>query len=147
MLYKDDWNRVKQRYEAFWNGEMLDRTLIQINAPSRDAHKHKSNWHGHFLAEHPEEPELIVEEFLKDMPRHYYGGDLFPMFIIYLGAGSLGAYLGCKLLIRPDTIWFEEPGDLSLEEIAALELDPENKWWKATLNLASELPRLAEGRF
>lgn len=156
MLCKDDWEKVKERYEAFWRREIVDRCLIQVTAPSKDAAKAKSRWHGHFLAEQvrdnptplpPEAAELIVEEFAKAVPWTYYGGESFPNMIIYLGAGSLGAYLGAKVGITPETIWFDPPRDLSLDEIASLELDPAEKWWSVTLALAEALPRLAKGRF
>lgn len=147
MLCKDDWDKVKERYRAFYHRELVDRVLIQVAAPSEQAPKTSRNWHKYFVAEHPEEPELIVAEFLKEIPHHFWGGELFPALMIYFGAGSLAAYMGCKLNIRPETIWFDSPGDLSLDDILRLELDPENRWWKATRTLCSELPRLAAGRF
>lgn len=147
MLGKDDWDKVQERYCAFWQRELVDRVLLQVAAPSRFADTLKSNWHGHFVVEHPEEPELIVGEFIKDIPRHFYGGDLFPMLMIYFGPGSLAAYMGCELRIMSGTIWFEPPGDLSLDDIIATEPEAGNRWWKATQMLASALPRLAAGRF
>ena len=156
MLCKDDWEKVRERYGAFWQREIVDRALIQVTAPARDAAEVESKWHGHFLAEQvrdnptplpPEVVELMVEEYAKAIPWTYYGGEAFPNVIIYMGAGSLGAYLGAKIGITAETIWFDPPRDLSLEEIAALELDPQEKWWSATLALAEALPRLAKGRF
>ena len=33
LLYKDDWPTVRDRYEAWWAGDMLDRPIVQVTAP------------------------------------------------------------------------------------------------------------------
>ena len=33
MIYKEDFEKVKERYEAFLEGEIIDRALISITAP------------------------------------------------------------------------------------------------------------------
>ena len=37
LLYKPDWQEVKQRYTAWWNREKMDRCLAQVRAPRDNA--------------------------------------------------------------------------------------------------------------
>ena len=33
MLYVDDWDRIKERHLAWWQGEIVDRMAVMITAP------------------------------------------------------------------------------------------------------------------
>ena len=33
MLYKEDWPQARQRWEAFWDGEIIDRVALAVRAP------------------------------------------------------------------------------------------------------------------
>jgi len=35
MLYKEDWEQAKQRFLAWWNGEIIDRIALQVRAPRK----------------------------------------------------------------------------------------------------------------
>ena len=33
LAYKEDWPQARERYEAWWQGEIVDRAVIQVIAP------------------------------------------------------------------------------------------------------------------
>lgn len=35
MDYKENWGKSKQRIEAFWKGEILDRCCVSVFAPKK----------------------------------------------------------------------------------------------------------------
>ena len=39
MLFKDDWDKSKQRLEALWNNEIIDRACISVTA-LKDSHNY-----------------------------------------------------------------------------------------------------------
>ena len=41
-LEEIDFERIKQRFEAFWQKEIIDRPLIAITAPKKE--QKKRNW-------------------------------------------------------------------------------------------------------
>ena len=127
LLYKEDWDEARAKYEAWFRGEDIGRPLVQVTAPRKGDHP-KSAWRDRGLASHPDDPEWCVEEFEKRVQATYFGGEALPYHWIDIGSGSLAAFLGCEVVVREDeqTVWFEPPRDLSLNEIAQLELDPEN---------------------
>ena len=43
MLYKPDWEQARQRLVAWWEGEILDRAVIQVTA-RRDGVEPTSRW-------------------------------------------------------------------------------------------------------
>ena len=41
MLYKEDWEETKKRYEQWWNGEIIDRVVIQVTANRKNPIKYE----------------------------------------------------------------------------------------------------------
>jgi len=108
LLYKPDWERSKQRFQAAWDGEMLDRCCIMAAAPNgkMDASKQRP------VPEIQEELEKyyfdetwILERNVARMEQTYFGGDAFPCIWTYFGTGGHAKYLSSKLTYQPNTIW------------------------------------------
>ncbi len=134
MLYKENWDLVKQRFEAFFAGEDLGRPLLQITAAKKNV-KLKPDWNWWTIAHNLDQPERALESFEYYCQSTYFGGEALPNLAINLGAGSLAGYLGCTPTIAEDTIWFKERQLESYDEILTLKIDPENDWWKKTLEI------------
>jgi len=67
LLYKDDWEQAKQRYVAWWNGEVIDRCAIG-EAPAGLVFAYGSNIGGdHHI------PDLLLDE-LKSIGYHPSSG-------------------------------------------------------------------------
>ncbi|MBN2287732.1 MAG: hypothetical protein JXQ83_00270 [Candidatus Glassbacteria bacterium] len=147
MLYKDDWDQARERMGAWWAGELLDRAVLQATAPRKGSPgRHAWDWLNSFR--HRDRPEMARQEFEEYCRNTYFGAESFPNLWVNLGPGILAAYLGCTPRADDNTIWFSPPaGELSWEEVLALELDPEDYWWKKTRELTELAVQWADNRF
>lgn len=130
MLYKQDWDKVRQRYVA-WLAGQNDTPLVQIKSP-RGAQTH--GWTGWNFVHDMQHPERTFEAFERYCQQTYFAGDALPSLFVNLGPGIPAAYLGCQVDIKPDTVWFEDAG-MSWEQILATRLDAGETWWKYTLDI------------
>ncbi|HUU26970.1 MAG TPA: hypothetical protein VM123_04090 [archaeon] len=146
MLYKEDWEQVKERMLAWWEGEIVDRVVLQVTAP-RDGFEINHQWDWFYQARHLDQPEKALAEWEKYCQATYFGGESFPNLWINLGPGIPAAFLGAVPQIREDTIWFEPPGDLSWDEVLSLRLSEENKWWKTTKELTELTAQAGQGKY
>lgn len=145
MLYKEDWEKVRQRMLAWWKREILDRVALQVTAPQDNARPH--NWDPFYLARHLDEPEKALAEWENYCRATFFGGEFVPNLWANLGPGIPAAYLGATPHVVEDTVWFEQPRELSLEEIAALEFDENNYWWQKTKELTVLAAEAGRGKF
>lgn len=166
MSYKEDWPAAQERLEAWWAGEIVDRVVIQVTAPSERSAERE----GEVVAgtgsgpaalgvfpvraakdRVPSEAELEqhwldvkgrVERFNCSARRTFFGGEAYPRLCTFFSSDSLAAYLGsrCRFPAQecPDSIWFLDVIE-DWDHLPPLELDPANRWWQATL----EMTRLA----
>jgi hypothetical protein len=146
MLYKPDWEEVRQRLLAWWQGELTDRVVLQVTAPRAGA-ANGNQWNAFYLAQHLDDPERVLEEWEKYCRATFFGGEFVPALWTNLGPGVPAAYLGCKLRVTEDTIWFEPPGDVSLEEIIGKRLDPAEPLWAQTRRLTELSAERGRGKY
>ena len=127
MLNKEDWNEAKEAFKAWWE-KSLDRPLLQIFAPKNDYWKQSVDiWV--FLRYYPN-IDKAINILLSQFKETSFLKEAYPNAWINLGPGILSACLGAKLKFDSNinTAWFE--GNMNLEDLKTIELDPENKWWK-----------------
>ena len=133
LLYKPDWEETKERFEAWWAGEALDRCLIQVTAPRSDAP----------VEDPPPLPEKAEDRWLDydylralndyRMRRTFYGGEAFPVWNPgYPGWAFIPCYLGARIDLKEDTGWIYpliEEGELTDHDYRKLVIRPDNPWW------------------
>lgn len=110
MDYKDDWPQAKQRLEAFWRKETIDRCCIGVVAPRKgyscdpepipEEHNALVKW---WI-----DPEVTLTRMLRTFERTYYGGEAFPVTEINLGASVMAAFFGSEPVFRPETVWYPQ---------------------------------------
>jgi hypothetical protein len=142
LLYKQDWDRVQQRYRAWLAGEN-DLPILQVKAPKGSQTHEFTNWNLVHNMDHPERAFEHYEQFCRET---YFAAEAIPSLFMNLGPGVPAAYLGCPADIRPDTVWFQDAG-MTWEQILAARLDPNEKWWKYTLDIFRMAGRYAPGKF
>lgn len=165
MLYKEDWEEAQRRFEAWWEGEIIDRVLIQVTAPREkpigevkplpkpDGLKTESL--GWLIAacvdlwgpEGEIDLEFILNRYEHHFSRTYFGGESFPQVWLNLGPGVLATYLTGHWRFITETVWFKVPDPMSWDEVLSLRYDPNNPYLKATKSLADALGRAGEGKF
>jgi len=130
-LYKDDWDKCKERFEAFWEGELIDRCLIAVTAPrDRPIFPDMRPKKARDLKEYWTDPEF---RFLNEMYRFsstYYGGEAFPSHFNNLGPGVMAAFAGAGHTLAENTVWFDGRTVLKdRPEYSRLELDEKSEMW------------------
>jgi len=145
MDFKEDWEETKNRFEAWWAGEVLDRPAIQVTAPRADARR----------KEIPPPPSLeqrwtdvahviaVTEERFRCA---YFGGEAFPCFWPNLGPDVFAAYLGCELIFHETTSW-ARPLITDWNDPLRVGLDEDNKWWRLTVEFTEAAARASAGRW
>lgn len=147
---KPDWERVRQRYEAWWTGELRDQPLLKVTAPlpGRPSASPPPTDPDLLLC-YFTDPDEVVPRLLAQVDGTYYAGDAFPA--IFPVAGRLvaiqAAYHGSPYHIMPvaNSAW-AEPAIHSWEDRAPVGYDPDNWWWLASQRLLDRGAEEAAGR-
>jgi len=147
MLYKEDWERSKQRFEALWNRELVDRCCVSVVAPKKC---------GSFAEEIvPEnyrdrvrywtDPEWILNRNVQRMENTYFGGDAIPMIWLNVGPCGLAADFGSEYTFAEKTTWFDAV--LPDGYTKPLSFNPQSKLLNITKELATHFSKEGKGKF
>jgi len=139
-----DFETIKQRFDAFWKHEVLDRPLIYITAP-----KEKRKKMDFPVPKKIEERWLNIDYILHRIEYYFentcFLGDAIPWYLPDLGPNSFTAFLGGELIFREETSWVNPfVDDLSSYEPS---LKEDNKWWRIMNNILDAVCEVAEGNF
>lgn len=110
MLYKEDWEKSRERLNAYWEKEVVDRCCVAVCAV-KDGSSYKEEAppdSGKDLYEYYTNKEWILDRNLKRFENTYFGGDAFPNIFAFLGTGGHAKYFkGAKFHCAKDTIWYD----------------------------------------
>jgi len=147
LEYKPDWDQCAERYQAFWDGEIIDRPLIQAFAKKSTNETVPKGWWRILDEKAWNRPEQTIREVLEFFERTHFGGDAYPMWFPNLGPGAITAFMG-------NPIHFDDASDTSWQEHGVLDyarlpfdLDAENPVWVAVQRLTKLIAELSPGRF
>jgi len=139
---KSDWAKSRERFEAWWHGEVIDRPLIQVFAPKKDAPPDPPPSYSS-IEQKWLDADYRIRAFEWQMARTYYAGDAFPYFDTHIGPGTLSLYLGAKPELHDNTVWYGK----CVTDIPSAKppvFDEANPYWQFSLELAGEgVKRLA----
>ena len=101
VLYKPDWEEAKQRFVAWWAGEVTDRIAMSVTAPNGKPRRELP------LPDDPfrsyGDPEYLVEWCEANFSATYYAAEAFPCKTLLIGWAALGT----PVTYMPNTIWAE----------------------------------------
>jgi hypothetical protein len=148
MYYKDDWEKARKRFEAFWECDMLDRCCISVTAQRAAALPTNVELRApKDLVEQWTSPELAFSTYEFVFSIGYFGGEAFPATSAYLGPGVLAALVGSDYTLQPDTVWFGRVPVLNdWKARKPLALDRGHELWKALVDLTEYYSSKAPGR-
>ena len=149
MTFKADWEECKKRFDAFWEGEILDRCCIGVMAPRANPLP---------APPEPARPATLEGRWTDEKAIHaillrgcygaFFGGECFPGFFPNLGPGVLSAFLGNPYQLVEDTVWFDQDPMLrTWEDAAGIRLQPESPMWKAARRMTSYYAALSAGEY
>lgn len=150
LLYKPDWEQTKERFLAWWDGEIIGRCAIAVTAPRS----------GISTAEAPVFPSKIEDrwtdfEFLHAvneyrMSRTFYGGEALPVWNAgYPGWDMIQTYMGTPIHLGEDTGWHNTimaEGELTEHDYKKLTVEPDNTWWSFSKKLHGYALEEAKGK-
>ncbi len=144
QFWKENWDRTRERLEAWWQGEGMALCLF---APKDEP------WEE---IEPPPEPDTVEEWWLDPVYRArkdeyrlahtYFGAESFPYFDTQIGPGNLATLLGTPAdHTSKSTVWWKEPNIDDPDSFPPLTLkaDPVQQ----QMALIDEGLRISEGRF
>ena len=153
-VYKEDADRARERVEAWWNGAVLDRVVLQAPAPrvpgralAADPNLDTSNWGQAEYRQHFTDPEVVVPRLRQRLREIHFGGESFPvMFPVSIGMVAITAnFLGCPMrFVSSSTIW-HDPIIRDWSRLPPLEYDAGNEWWLASQRLLRAAVEQADG--
>ena len=144
--YKPDMEDAAKRWEAYWNGDIIDRPIILASC-TRDGFEKKpfTTYYDRAFGDMDE----IFDAALFNASATYYGGDLVPTFWGSLGADEIAAYCGgsleWNLESKMDTNW-SHPFIEDWEKALPLKLYRENTFWKRLLELYGKAAKAFQGK-
>jgi 5-methyltetrahydrofolate--homocysteine methyltransferase len=149
LLYRPDWLEARDRLTVWWNGGDIGRPAFLITVPRPEP------WEE--IEVMPEPPGWVTHYSTSNLPyrvnlalRSCLGathvGEAVPTVTPGdLAPNCLALYLGCHGVEMPDTVWCEPFIDEAAE--ARFEYDPDNFYWRFTVDAYSETLRLGRGKF
>jgi 5-methyltetrahydrofolate--homocysteine methyltransferase len=145
MIYKEDIEIAKERLDAFWEGEIIDRCCIAITAP-------KNNTYDIIQARSLEEKWLDYDfrynHFLKSCNETHFLGEAFPSFWNNLGPGVMAACIGGNFKLGDDTVWFDtNPIIKDWNSIPELKIYEDSEMWQLLYNLTLKFAQSSNGQY
>ncbi|HHT66482.1 MAG: hypothetical protein ACOX25_02740 [Caldicoprobacterales bacterium] len=146
MEYHPGWEKTKARFEALWQGEIVDRCCAAVIAPMGDTSKSRR------LPANPEDlvrfrtdGEWVLKRNLDIIEKTYFAGDAVPMIVPDIGAaGHASFFRGAKYHLE-NTVWYFP----SIEEWAldSILFDKDSFLLQKTMELTQYLVEESKGRF
>ena len=147
--WKSNWPETKRHFIDWWNhrGLVLGSWYPPLAEPPRRT------------ADQPPPPRTPADEYLDpamrarrihaDFSGRVFPADTLPCVHSFLGAGSLALFLGSEPGFSWETVWFEPSmADVENPETCPpLVFDPENRWWRLTLDTLRECSKLGAGQY
>jgi len=135
----NDWQRIRDTYNAWWNHE-LDRPILQLVVPGNDPGR--------------TEPELprydfqsfydlsvsaseIVDRWDYDLSCMKFLGDSFPSVFPNFGPGVIAAFMGADLENGDETVWFHPRVEVEISQLR-FKYNPDNPWLERIISICRE---------
>lgn len=151
LHYQPDWSRIRERFEAFWQGEVLDRCMLAVTVktmPEQGDAANPRSWyhpsrtedeiHDYWLS-----PEAVLRRNLQKLESTRYLGDAIPQVFFDLGAVAYAGFFHGVRYRYTDSIWFFP--SLKYGELPVF--NPDSTLYKAMLEIGVFLAKEGAGKF
>ncbi len=149
MLFKEDWDKCKERFDAFWEGEMIDRCCIAIYAPRRKPVDSKYELReARDLIEKWTDSEFLMNQAMHYFSNTYFGGEAFPLHWVNLGPGVAASFIGASYVLAEDTVWFDRnPIIHDWNNMPEIRFDENSEMWKIVYGITEDFLEKAKGNY
>jgi len=141
----EDWDKVKKRWEAWWNCDIYDRPLIKVAAPKKnpvippelaDFMKREADPKQRYT-----DPDYMINKALYEFHTTYYGGESVPMLNHSWSVGH-ALTLGCEPHYG-STFWAEPLIAKEGKKYPEISFGENNPWWQLIQSNTRKSPRQA----
>jgi len=147
LLYKEDWEKTKARYLAWWAHEALGRCAIAVTAPKDNAPDIPEPKRPRTPDERWTDLDYISALNEYRLARTYYGGEMFPVWTGgHPGNKRLAVFLGCPITLSFDTGWLDPILTGENIEYESLRLDESEPHFQFTLKLFERAVHETKGK-
>lgn len=152
MILKEDIEQAKERMNAWWDHEILDRPVISYYTPLKGSvpigiiDALNDDWS---LAKNPDGIKETLENFEGRAKFTYFGGEAIPSFMPNYGPGVLAAVFGIEPKFDSNTVWYKP--SIKPEEIVGIlegiKLNQNNKWYTRLLKTTEIASKTAKSNY
>lgn len=128
--------------EAFWAHDYLGRCGLQVLARREGYAPLVDNAD---LLTRKTDIEHVLWSTEQTFRNYHYLAEAVPVYIPGLVCSDMGAFLSEDIEIMEDTVWYHPTIDDWASTI--WEFDPNNRWWRMTVEMAKAASARAEGRY
>jgi len=151
-VLKEDISEAKNRMEAWWDHEIIDRPVISYYFPRNEgsiAGLIDLIFFNFKLAKNPDIIDEVITDFEQRVKNLTYCGESVPSFIPYYGAGIMAAVFGVIPKFQTGTMWFSRP--TSPNDIVALledvKLNANNPWYSRLLHVTEYAAQHSQNKY
>jgi len=134
--FKEDWDNVKKRWEAWWDFDMRDRPLICVAAPKQNPclspELENFKYEETNLERKWTDAGYLTDRMSYIAHNTYYGGESVPVFQHGWSVGHALPF-GCEPVFAQNTVWIETVPVRDGEKYPDIYFDENNRWWKLIL--------------
>ena len=142
----EDWESVKQRFEAWWQGEMIDRPLLAVTAPRRpDLAAVEPALSEQEIVAQWTDIDFMIHRQEQVLERTYFGAEAIPLFSHNWSAGQ-ALYFGCVPHFARDTVWVD-PAPQDALGYPILEGWQDSPWWQWMQDCTLKAAQASRGRW
>jgi len=153
MEYKPDFEEAKPYFQAFWNGEVLDRVALSVTAPRKvQIHSESADNWSKPKKVFQESQEHILDYFEDYCRNTFFGGLAVPVFWLNFGPDVFSAFLGTELKFSEDsniTAWIDWSQNIlkDYKNLSCLEIRDSNPVYQKNLELTRQAIKRGRGKF
>ena len=148
MIGTDSFDKIKERFTALWNGEILDRCCISVFASDEnEIARLTARPEGMDQRTYLTDPEVMLKRNWQIFEHTYFAGDAFPLINLNMGPAGHAAFVkGVKVDYTDQTFWYHPvmEEELDAEKIV---FDPESYLYQQTFAAAKYLCEESRGAY
>ncbi len=147
LLFKPDMKEAIERWDAYYQGEIIRRPIVCISAPKKGSEDYKPHGGSYYDQVH-EDIDVLLNRALEDASHTFYGGDLIPAYYPSLGPDEVACYCGAKLEFQEGSLhtnWCV-PFVQDWATAEPLEIRDDNPYWQRILAIYRRGAELLDGK-
>ena len=145
---KPDYERSRQRIDAFWERELIDRPVVQFSLAKPPEERVPLPPSGHATpAERWLDAEYQAERWLAALSNQEFLGDTLPVAYPNLGPEVFAAFYGCPLHFGDYGTSWSEPILHDWERVDEVRLDWESPYMLKLVEMTDALLQVGKGKF